>query len=303
MSAQPGTKVVVIGGGGRLGSAVARHLSRRGCQVRSLGRAELDLSDSTRVAEMLGSLDFDTVFLSAALTNVDYCETARSEAMAVNAEGPAAVAAACVRKGARLVHVGTDYVYAGDDPAPRHEEHAAVPASVYGESKLAGDEAVLAADPRFLVVRTSWVFGPDRPSFLEFMIDRARQHDEVVAIADKVSTPCYSLDFAELLGPLLALPDAGGIVNLCNSGSCTWQEYAQHGIDCARRYGVPLRSDHVGAGRLADFKNFVARRPVYTAMSTEKFTRLTGLRPRSWREAVEAFVRDFVAPAAVAATP
>ncbi len=294
-----GRKVVVIGSAGRLGSSVAKHLENRGCCVTGLTRENLDLSDAGRVAEVLGALDFDTVFLSAALTHVDYCETARKEAFATNAEAPAAAAAVCVKKGARLIHVGTDYVYAGDDATPRHEDDPTVPASIYGESKLAGDQAVVAADPRFLVLRTSWVFGPGRPSFLDFMIERAREHENVVAISDKVSTPCYALDFADMLDPLLTLPDIGGIVNLCNTGSCNWQEYAQHGVDCARRFGVPVKSPTIGSTKLADFANFVAKRPVHTAMSTDKYARLTGLQPRSWQDAVEAFVRDYVAPAAL----
>jgi dTDP-4-dehydrorhamnose reductase len=137
----------------------------------------------------------------------------------------------------------------------------------------------------------SWVFGPDRASFVDQIIRRALEQDRVEAIADKVSVPTYTLDAARLLLPVLDQPEIAGVLHLCNAGECTWQQYGQHALDCAAAAGLPLRARHVEPLKLADMKAFVARRPVYTPLSTAKFTKLTGVTPRPWQEAVEDHVR------------
>jgi dTDP-4-dehydrorhamnose reductase len=101
------------------------------------------------------------------------------------------------------------------------------------------------------------------------------------------------LDAAMLLAALLERPDADGLVHLCNRGECTWQEYGQRALDCAAAAGLPLRARQVGPIRLADMTAFVARRPVYTPLATDKFTQFTGVTPRPWQEAVDEYIRTF----------
>jgi len=289
-------RIAVVGSRGRLGAAVARFLeSEPGYSVTRVSRDDLDLSDLRVVEDVIGGLEFDLLFNSAALTAVDFCEGEEELAMTVNADAPGKMAEIAASKGARMIHVGTDYVYGGEEDAPRCEGDLALPKSAYGRSKLAGDEKVMAVDPEFLVIRTSWVFGPDRPSFLDMMLDRAREHEVVAAVADKVSTPCYSEDFGKLLVSLIGVEGAGGLVNLCNSGSCSWQQYAQVGLDSLVACGVPVKTEHIGAVGLANMTQFVAPRPVFTAMSTEHFHEITGVKPRPWQEAVDTYVRDHYA--------
>jgi dTDP-4-dehydrorhamnose reductase len=157
---------------------------------------------------------------------------------------------------------------------------------------------VLAVSADHLVVRVSWVFGPDRPSFVDWIIDRAREQEDVEAVADKFSTPTYTLDIAEMLRPLIRQSTARGIVHLANSGACSWREYGQWALDCCAREGVALRAKTVGAITLADMKNFIARRPVHTIMATSRYQQWTGREPRSWRDAVAEYVREHVAPRA-----
>jgi dTDP-4-dehydrorhamnose reductase len=120
------------------------------------------------------------------------------------------------------------------------------------------------------------------------MITRARDEEKVEAIADKWSTPTYTCDIAEML-PRVFDVDAG-ILHLANSGKCTWQEYAQHALYCCQRFGVPLKTKTVGALQLADMKNWVARRPAYSVLSTGKYQALTGTTPRPWRDAVADYI-------------
>ena len=169
----------------------------------------------------------------------------------------------------------------------------AFPLSVYGESKLEGERRVLEVSSQHLVVRLSWVFGPDKPSFIDQIIQRARENDVVTAVADKFSAPTYTIDVASWLR-LAVDKDANGILHLANNGGCSWQEWAQYAIDVCRSLGIPLKAERVGAVSLADMKNFVAQRPVYTVLSTSKFAAFTGVEPRHWRAAVAEYISAHV---------
>lgn len=284
-------KIVVVGAGGRLGAALVREY-RRVFEVTGFTRAQLDLAALEGLRSTLGPLSFDLLVNAAALTNVDYCETHRDEAMLLNATAPQVMAEICRAKKARFVHVSTDYVFDGEKREPYTEEDAAEAISVYGESKRAGELQVLAANERALVLRVSWVFGPDRPSFVDAILKRARTEEEVAAVADKFSTPTYTPDIASLLRPFLDSSAVGGILHLANRGACSWQEYAQWALDCCHELGVPMQAKTVGATSLGEMKNFIARRPRYTVLATEKYERLTGGAPRDWHDAVAEYVRD-----------
>ncbi len=230
---------------------------------------------------------------AAAFTNVDACETERDRAFLINAEATGILAEICNEKDAKLIHFGTDYVFDGEKRAPYIEEDQANPISAYGESKLAGEKNVLAAEDGHLVVRVSWVFGPDRPSFIDAMIKRAQQDEKIDAISDKFSTPTYTHDIARMLPQFFDRDVAGGILHFANAGKCSWQEYAQWALDCCRDAGIPLKGRTVGALKLSEMTNWVARRPVYSVLSTAKYTEQTGTAPRAWREAVTDYITRF----------
>jgi dTDP-4-dehydrorhamnose reductase len=289
-------QTVILGSGGRLGAALAREWSRAGDAIRGFTRAELDLADHARLRETLEAATFDVLVNCAALTNVDYCETRPEEAHRVNAEAVRVIGEVCARRGARCVHISTDYVFDGAAGAPYREEDAAEPISHYGASKRAGEIALLETSDRHLAVRVSWVFGPDRPSFIDQVLQRAVQEEKAAAIADKWAVPTYTADTATLLRPFLRKLPEGGLLHLCNGGACTWQEYGQFALDCARAAGVELRARRVDPLRMADLAAFVAKRPPYTVMSTAKLARLGGATPRLWQDAVEEYVLSDWAP-------
>lgn len=295
-------RVVIIGAGGRLGAALLREYARD-FDVVGFKHAQLDLGAPQQMRETLGALDFSALINTAAQTNVDRCETHVEEAFALNGEAPRVLAEICAQKKARFIHISTDYVFDGDKREPYTEEDEARPISVYGESKREGERRALEANERALIARVSWVFGPDRPSFIDWALKQAREYEEVNAISDKWATPTYTLDIAALLKPFLAddnglgagrLQDASGILHLANSGECSWQEYAQWALDCCHAEGIPMKARTIGASSLAEMKSFVAKRPVYSVLSSAKYETLTGQTPRPWREAVKAFVRDYV---------
>ena len=273
---------------------------------------ETELMESERTAEWL-----ESPFAGGSSLH----ETEQEEAFALNAEAPKVLAEICAARNARFIHISTDYVFDGEKREPYTEEHEARPISVYGESKREGERRVLEANPQSLVVRVSWVFGPDRPSFVDWAIGQAREKEEVKAIADKWATPTYTVDLAELLKPFVVagigdpgrnqsenakagITDPGysgdpsdnpasysGVLHLANRGECNWQEYAQWALECCRAEGVPMKARRIGGSSLAEMKSFIAKRPVYSVLSTAKYEALTGTAPRGWQEAVADYVR------------
>jgi dTDP-4-dehydrorhamnose reductase len=294
-------KLVILGAGGRLGAALMREY-RETFDVTGFNHAQLDLTNLGEIRTKLEGLDFNILVNAAAFTNVDLCEKEREQAFRINAEAPRVLAEICRDKKGKLIHFSTDYVFDGEKHEPYMESDPANPISVYAASKREGEKLVLQMDERHLVVRISWVFGPDRPSFVDGMIARARENEHVDAVADKFSTPTYTRDIAEMLLPILSQrdwsrPDGqsfNGVLHFTSAGGCSWQEYAQHAIDCCHQFGIPLKARKIAPAKLSEMKNFIARRPVYTVLSTAKYASLAGGAPRPWRDAVADYVREFV---------
>jgi dTDP-4-dehydrorhamnose reductase len=300
-------KIAILGAGGRLGAALMRKYRER-FDIVGFNHAQLDLSNFDELHKKLQATSFDLLINAAAFTNVDLCETKRDEAFLINAEAPRVLAEICRDKRAKLIHFSTDYVFDGAKREPYVESDSANPISVYGESKLAGEQNVFAVQDRHLIMRVSWIFGPDRPSFIDGMIKRAQENDEVDAVADKFSAPTYTDDIAEMLvvaavgdgtQPRVtdpgynAVSDYNGILHFASAGECSWQEYAQWALDCCQDIGLPLKGKTVGARKLKDMTNWVARRPVYSVLSSAKYTKLSGRSPRTWREAVADYIKRF----------
>src|SRR5437868_8213082 len=226
-------RILILGAGGRLGAALTREYLEK-FDVAAFTHSQIDLADFDELEETILRMDFDLLINCAALTNVDLCEEQPDQAFRVNGGAPGLLAEICSRKKAKLIHFSTDYVFDGEKREPYVETDAAKPISVYGESKRAGEKNLLAtvgeavgfpgtAAPSPTVVRVSWVFGPDRPSFIDAMINRAREEENITAVADKFSTPTYTRDIAEMLPQFFEGP--GGILHFANSGECSWQEY------------------------------------------------------------------------------
>ena len=285
-------KLVIVGAGGRLGTALVREY-REKFSVIGFDHAQLDLANADELREKLCTIDFDLLINAAAFTNVDLCEKERDQAFRINADAPHVLAEICRDKNAKLIHFSTDYVFDGGKREPYIENDPANPISVYGESKRAGEKFVLQTHDRHLVVRVSWVFGPDRPSFIDGMIKRARENEQIDAIADKFSTPTYTHDIAQMLPQFFEVDVEGGILHFANAGECSWQEYAQWALDCCATEGIALKAKIVDALKLADMKNWSARRPVYSVLSTAKYSALTDVSSRAWRDAVADYIRRF----------
>ncbi|MBX9578093.1 MAG: dTDP-4-dehydrorhamnose reductase [Chthoniobacterales bacterium] len=288
-------RIFILGSGGRLGAALMKEWQKLDClKLVSLSRSELDFSQPEAAVNVLKNYKLtekDFIINCAAMTNVDQCEEDSGLAMNVNATTPGLLAQLAADAGARFLHVSTDYVFDGKLERAYRETDQPHPISHYGASKLAGEEAVMATSPHHYVARVSWVFGPERPSFVDQIIERAFTSDQSAAIDDKTSSPAYTKDLAEWFQIFLQPEIDGGIYHLCNSGLCSWREYGEYALQVAARYGMPLRTTSVAPLKLSEMKNFIAQRPQHSALDTTKFSTLLGKPLRSWQEAVEEYIR------------
>ena len=227
----------VTGAGGMLGSDVVSVLRDAGHSVVGLTRAELDVRDPRACRELLAGAD--VVVNTAAWTDVDGAEDAEAAAFAVNAVGAANVAAAAAGSGAALVHVSTDYVFAGDASAPYPTDQPIEPCNAYGRTKAAGEWAVLAACPDAYVVRTAWLYGEGGPNFVRTMLRQADLRDTVDVVDDQRGQPTWTRDLAAFLTDLVLAQAPAGIHHGTASGETTWfglarEVFALAGLDPGR---------------------------------------------------------------------
>jgi dTDP-4-dehydrorhamnose reductase len=230
--ATPGI-VLVTGAGGQLGSYLRPALIGADYTVAGLGSRPgpgvdlvADITDAAAVREAVRTVQPGVVIHAAAYTDVDGCERDPARAEAVNADGAAHVAAAARATGAYLVGVGTDFVFAGDGGAPYREESPTNPVSVYGRSKLAGEEAILAADPAFAVGRTAWLYGGATKHFPRTVLTVLRDRGAMEVVADEAGNPTWAADLAASLVALVGARGAG-IFHLVNAGRATRYELAR----------------------------------------------------------------------------
>lgn len=281
------TRWLVTGAGGQLGRDLVAVLGEQGERdVLALDRAQLDIADPGAVRSTLGSERPDVVLNAAAYTAVDAAEADEATAYAVNAQAPAWLAACTAQSGARLVHVSTDYVFDGAATQPYAEDAPPAPRTAYGRTKRAGEEAVLALDPRAYVVRTAWVYGAGGGNFVRTMLRLAGERDVLTVVRDQVGAPTWSRDLAEGLVALARSGAEPGIYHCTNGGQASWFEFAQaifaeSGLDPARVHPVTSQQ-------------FVrpAPRPTYSVLSDRRWVG-AGLAPLPhWRAALARALPD-----------
>jgi dTDP-4-dehydrorhamnose reductase len=270
-------RVLVTGAGGQVGSEVAGHLSHH--RVLALSRAELDVTDRDSVEQCLGDFLPDAVINCAAWTDVDGCQADPERAFAANALAVRHLALAASRVGSHLVHVSTDYVFAGDKEGPYHEWDPPSPLSVYGLSKLGGEWELAGHAPSWAVVRTSWVFGRRGKSFVDTVLARAREGTPLKVATDQAGCPTYAPDLAAALARL-AVERRAGLYHVTNQGACTRHELARVTLELAG-----LDPALVGETTIAELGR-PAPRPANSVLEGIAW-RGAGMVPlRSWREAL-----------------
>jgi dTDP-4-dehydrorhamnose reductase len=290
-------RVLVTGARGQVGVELTRELASR-CELVTCDREALDLADPDSVKSQVRAVQPQVVVNCAAYTAVDRAETDRDAAHAVNASGPGVLADEARRVGALLVHFSTDYVFDGTKPSAYVEDDPANPLSVYGASKLEGERAIAAARADYLILRTSWVYGPHGKNFLFTMLRLGRESDELRVVDDQRGAPTSSRALARLVRELLggagaqpltregvgAAAERGGLYHASAAGTTSWFGFAQaifEEMDRQRRlYFTPPRLTAI----LTSGYPTPARRPANSVLSSARLTEAFGVAIPDWRE-------------------
>ncbi len=263
-----------------LGTDLERELAARGEPVVALSRSDLDITDSRLVSAAVAEHAPDVVVNCAAYTRVDQAEREESLANAINGSAVELLAAAANEAGALLVQVSTDFVFDGAKRAPYEINDPTDPLSVYGRSKLLGEFAARHAR-KHLIVRTSWLFGVHGPNFVEAVRAQIRKGTNPLrVVSDQRGRPTYTPHVARAIIRLV-LQDARGVVHYADADECSWFDFA-----CAIAAGSGVTVQPVATEDVPR----PARRPPYSVLSTERYERLTGVSPESWREGLREYL-------------
>lgn len=291
-------RILLTGSGGQIGHELAHALAPFG-DIIAPSRADIDLAKTDVLVGRVRELHPDVIVNAAAYTRVDEAEIHRDLARTINTRAPALLAEEARRSGALLVHYSTDYVFDGRKAEPYGEEDPAAPLNVYGETKLAGEQAIRESGARHLILRISWVYGLHRTNFLTTMLRLFRQQEEVAVVDDQIGGPTWSRSIAEATGDMLTRliedgpgggVDLGGTYNLSASSSASWFTFASAILDRIRVLAGeddPIVTRRVVAITSDDYPT-PARRPRNSLLSNRKIQLAFGISLPSWRDQLDA---------------
>lgn len=286
-------RLLLLGANGQVGHALRDALAPLGEVVAATRSGRLpdgspaetaELASPASLAALVDRVAPDLVVNAAAYTAVDRAESERDLAFRINAQAPGMLAEACARAGIALVHFSTDYVFDGSQSRPWREDDPTGPLGVYGQSKLAGEEAIRDSGAAHKIFRLCWVYGPRGQNFMLTMLRLARERDHLRVVDDQRGTPTSAWRVAQAVaGALRVMPRASGTWHLAAEGECSWFGFANEIFSQAVQRGLLAKAPTVEAITSAEFPT-AARRPAYSRLDTRAFTRDTGLHLGDWRE-------------------
>ena len=285
------SKILITGAEGMLGSALLQQAAAQFLAFPTTFN-DLDITDAAKVRERFLEIKPQIVIHTAAYTDVDGCEKNPEVAFRVNVIGTQNVTEACQETKATLIFISSDYVFDGEKRTPYTEQDQPNPLGVYGKNKLEAENIIRRLLPEHLIIRSSFLFGKGKKGFVEAILEQARKNKTVKVVGDKYGSPTYANDLA---GAILSLYDwlapgkfaflENNIINITNSGFCSWLEYAQKAIEFSQIKGVTILPV-----RLADYP-FKAQRPAFSVLDNSKFKGITGKLLRPWQEALKEYLQ------------
>lgn len=281
-------KLVVTGASGQVTRALQEGAVAAGVEVICLSRPEFDLADASNAADLLKQHKPDVVISAAAYTAVDLAESNATEAEAVNAIGPGRLAAACAALGLPFLHLSTDYVFDGTKPTPYREDDATGPTGVYGATKLAGEKAVAAANPRHVILRTAWVYAHEGKNFVKTMLKLAETRPALGVVSDQLGCPTYASDIATALFDIArqvkgkaAGEACFGTFHLAGSGDTSWAGFASAIFALAAKQGLPAAA--VNPISASEYPT-PAKRPANSRLDGAKLREIFGITMPHWHD-------------------
>ena len=283
-------KILVTGGDGQLGRALQKVLPQKNSVFTT--RADFDITNQKQTIKQIAGDRPNIVIHAAAYTNVDGCEQNPEIAYKVNVDGTKNIAAACKEIGAKLIYISTDFVFDGKKKTPYSENDKPNPLSVYGKTKLQGEEAVKKL-PDYIIIRTSWLFGDGpafakasagKQNFVQTILKLVEEKDEIKVVNDQIGSPTYALDLAEAIYQLIK--NCSGIYHISNSGQCSWHQFAQ---EIMRQKGFKTKILPINSGAWQKMRPDSAKRPKYSVLSHKKINTLGIRTSRFAREPCRSF--------------
>jgi dTDP-4-dehydrorhamnose reductase len=275
-------RVAVTGAGGLLGRALVPALAAAGHEPVALTREHADVTRIEELRRALGAARPEWVIHLASFTRVDDCESHADDAHLVNGLGARNAAQAAAEAGVPILALSSDYVFSGDATRPYREYDPTGPRSVYGASKLAGEQAVREVHPRHVIVRSAWLYGRGGANFVDTILARARAGEPLRVVDDQRGSPTSASDLAPALVRLI---EAGqyGTYHCTNTGECSWHELAVHVL---RGSGIAAPVAPIDSATLAR----PARRPSYSVLNNRVFEHVTRHRMPHWQDAVDRYL-------------
>jgi dTDP-4-dehydrorhamnose reductase len=272
-------KILLFGATGQIGQALAPRLARI-ADVVSVDRKVADLANPASVSDIITAFTPNIIVNAAAYTAVDAAEADAEAAHRVNADAPAAMARAAAQIGAAMIHFSTDYVFDGTAHTPYTEQSATNPLSVYGRTKLAGDEAIRSSRIPHLILRTTWLYSPNGRNFLNAILERARQSGTLRVVGDQTGAPTSAGAIADAVATILnrfPIERVSGTYNLTAAGSTSWYDFA---VEILERCSVRASVERISSTEL----NAPARRPSYSILDNTKARETLDVALPHWRE-------------------
>lgn len=272
-------KILLTGANGQLGRCFQDRLPAE-WEILATDTAELDITDLEHVEQTVKQFKPDAIVNAAAYTAVDKAESEPELAEKINATGPENLAIVASKQGIRLVHVSTDYVFDGNATEPYHEDSATNPLSVYGKTKLAGEQAVAKISPEAIIVRTAWVFSEYGNNFVKTMLRLAKERDALSIVDDQRGCPTYAGDLAQAIISLLEKNAEGGIYHYCGDKEVSWYEFAKIIFEIAKEQGIINKIPKVISITTEHYPT-PAHRPQYSSLACEKIRKIA-ITPSNW---------------------
>jgi dTDP-4-dehydrorhamnose reductase len=287
-------KILITGARGQLGTQLCKMLQRgdselgsipevyKAVDITAIDYQELDITKVANTLSFIEKLHPDVIINCAAYTNVDGCESNQDAAFAVNAIGSRNLAMAAEKVGARLIHVSTDYVFAGDGSVPYREFDQAKPVSVYGKTKLLGEEYIKTFCSRYFIVRTAWLYGYDGNNFVKTILKVAKEKGHLDVVDDQRGNPTNAEDLAFHLLKL-ALTEEYGIYHCTGNGECSWYDFASKIVEYA---SIPCTVTPIISSQLTR----TAKRPSFSSLDHMMLRATVGDEMREWKVALKVFI-------------
>ncbi|TRU85095.1 MAG: dTDP-4-dehydrorhamnose reductase [Microcystis novacekii Mn_MB_F_20050700_S1] len=285
-------KVLLIGAKGQVGQELQLTLPQLG-EVISIGREELDLTNSEKIRQLIREIYPDYLVNAAAYTAVDKAETEPDLAYSINAIAPKIMAESAEKIKAKFLHISTDYVFDGRKNTPYLETDLTNPLGVYGQSKLRGEEEIKTVNSQAIILRTAWVYGSyGKSNFVKTMLRLGKEREELKVVVDQVGSPTWAKDIATAITQLLINVDnPAGIYNFTNSGVASWFDLTKAIFEEAKISGIPLKIQRVIPITTAEYPT-PAVRPAYSVLSGQKISQQLGYIPPYWRDSLKAMLNQ-----------